>query len=127
MKKYIIISTLFFVFAFMTACSEKSHGHPEVQITSPTSGQQIDHGDTLTITAVVTHTDALHEYDVRVIRVSDRAELYSFEDHTHETQLNISRQWVNDVTEMTDLRVIVRANDHAGNAGADSVDFHAHH
>lgn len=117
----------------LSACNkdEDDHGHgspdtekPVVTISSPTDMQVYYTGDTVKIKGLVTDA-SLHELQIKIIKDSDASVLFTETVDVHDlTSYSISSNWKSFVSDHSNAKVIVLAEDHSANFGSDTVRIH---
>lgn len=111
---------------------EDDHGHdetsdrdkPEITITSPSSMQVYYSGDTVRIKGLVTDA-SLHEMIIKITKDSDGTVLFSETPTVHDMNMyTINTFWKSNVSDHTNARLIVVAQDHSSNISSDTVRIH---
>ncbi len=111
---------------------EDDHGHddssdkdkPVIAMTSPTAMQVFYSGDTVRIKGVVTD-ESLHEMMIKIIKDSDGSVLFTETPTVHDLKIyNINTYWKSQVSDHTNARLIVLAEDHNANVSSDTVRIH---
>ncbi len=96
-------------------------------ITSPTTGQTIDQGDSVRIIGEITNPTDLHGYELIVTDTATGDTLFHKDVHAHGTKVNYRTGFVNTVTDHTPAEFKVIATlDHDGNTAERKVYFHMH-
>ena len=97
---------------------------PTISITSPSSMQVFYNGDTVKIRGLVSDA-SLHELLIKVVKDSDNSVLFSETPTVHDlSSYTINTNWKSQVTDHTNARVIVVAEDHSSNVSSDTVRIH---
>ena len=97
---------------------------PTVVISTPSSMQMYNNGDTIKIRGLVSDA-SLHELLIKIVKDSDNSVLYSETPTVHDlTTYTINSNWKSAVTDHTNASVIVVAEDHNSNVGSDTVKIH---
>lgn len=97
---------------------------PKVQISTPTEMKMYNNGDTVHITGKATDA-SLHEMVIKVVNASNGAEMFKATPTVHDlTEYNFDVKWKSTVNDHTNAKVIVLAEDHSSNVGADTVNIH---
>lgn len=113
-----------------SACKKKEEEQTheaDIQIGAPVAGHTYEHGDTVFINAVITHTDPMHGWDVYLRKTADQSEVFTADAHDHAATYTISQYWVNNVTDHTEMELEVKAViDHDGTTQSKKVTFHCH-
>lgn len=113
---------------FFSACDndKEDTGLPQIVIESPEEGTTFELGDTVHIEVDITHTAELHEYLVELKKASDGTVLFSEGEHSHSTEAHVHDHWVNNVSDHTDMELVVTATDHNDKTNTKKVHFHCH-
>lgn len=98
-RSILIFSTAFILMASIS-CQKDDHNHELVQqakidINSPPDGKLYSKGDTVYIDAKITSIAGIHGYSMQILSPSG-ATLYTTEEHTHGTDIAVSKQWMFD-------------------------------
>jgi hypothetical protein len=81
-------------------------------------------GDSVTIQATCISANTLHGCDIIIRKTADTTVLYSKHMHDHNDTLTINRKWKAELTEATNLEVIIKAAvNHDGKAVSKKVNF----
>lgn len=130
-KAFLILTLL--VATVFTSCKKEDDDHdhtttdttkPVVTISSPTTMQVFNSGDTVRIKGVATDA-SLHELLIRIVKDSDQTELFRATPVVHDlTSYTIDTYWKNAVTDHTNATLIISAEDHSLNVGSDTVKIH---
>lgn len=118
---------LFAAAILLSACGKddiSGDSDPVITILSPTSGQMISAGDSVSIDVTITDDD-MHEFEVLVARAADTSVHYFEEDmDTHDDNVHYTTKFeVPAVSGHTDVMLFVHAEDHDGNESDRSVTF----
>jgi hypothetical protein len=98
-----------------------------ITIYSPTTGQQFDHGATVTISGKIESDEQLHGYKLIIRQKSDNSEKYVENAHTHSKTIEFSETWDVDVEGHQDMELeVIGILDHDGNTITKKIDFHCH-
>jgi len=104
---------------------------PEItfDITSPAEHTTFMLGDTVHISSMFETTGEVHGYSVKIINLSNNnEEVFSKEEHAHESPIHIHEMWVNNVTMHSDMRLDITVEiDHDGTEEVKSIGFHCMH
>jgi hypothetical protein len=131
MKKIFLLTTAI-VLTALTACTKHAgdvtqNTTPEeavITFASPTQGSVYDIGDSVSIQATCTSVSTLHGCDIIVRKAADGSVLYSTHMHDHATTLTINRKWKPELTEATNLEVLIKAAiNHDGKTVTKKVGF----
>lgn len=127
---------LFLAAAQLSSCKkEVDHDHqhnddasdkvkPTVVISTPSSLQMYNNGDTIKIRGLVSDA-SLHELLIKIVKDSDNSVLYSETPTVHDlTSFTLNSNWKSAVSDHTNASVIVVAEDHNSNVGSDTVKIH---
>ncbi len=130
-KAFLILTLL--VATVFTSCKKEDDDHdhtttdttkPVVTISSPTTMQVFNSGDTVRIKGVATDA-SLHELLIRIVKDSDQTELFRATPVVHDlTSYTIDTYWKSAVTDHTNATLIISAEDHSLNVGSDTVKIH---
>ncbi len=98
------------VLLIMGACQKKDETPAQpskvvTSITSPYQGQVVHKGDTVNIMAYISYVSMLHGYTLQIINKNNSQVVYSDEEHTHSDTFNISKQWIDTLTEPVPLEL----------------------
>jgi altronate dehydratase len=97
---------------------------PTVVISTPSSLQMYNNGDTIKIRGLVSDA-SLHKLLIKIVKDSDNSVLYSETPTVHDlTTYTLSSTWKSAVTDHTNASVIVVSEDHNSNVGSDTVNIH---
>lgn len=129
-----ILSVLLLGLVFVTACKKEDDDHdhnsgsdttkPAISLTSPTSMQMYNNGDTVKIRGMVTDA-SLHELLIKITRDSDGTVLFQETPTVHDlTSFSINSNWKSQVTDHTNATVVVLAEDHSSNVASDTLHIH---
>lgn len=130
-----ILLTLGAVAMFTFSSCEKEeddHSHdttgdrdkPVLSITSPSDMQIFYSGDTVRIKGTVSDA-SLHEMLIKILRDSDNSELFRETPTVHDmTSYSINTFWKSQVSDHTNARLIIVAEDHSSNVSSDTVRIH---
>jgi hypothetical protein len=130
MKK--IFFSALIAFTAFTACTKHAGDvtpppvaeEATITFASPTQGGVYAIGDSVTIQATCISANTLHGCDIIIRKAADTTVLYNVHMHDHAATLNISRKWKADLTEATNLEVIIKAAiNHDGKAVSKKVNF----
>lgn len=84
-------------------------------------------GDTVHIHGDIQYQPGLHGYALEIYNTSADTVVFTSEEHAHGTSINIHEMWVNDVTQHSDMRLIISAEiSHDGMTVSDTIHFHCH-
>lgn len=132
MKKYnfLILSALILAISF-TACDSDDDGNhsgepPIIKILSPEDDSSFDHGETITFEIIIEHHTELHNHLVQVINKNNDEVVWEEKGHSHQLELHIHGEMVNEVHHHTDFELRATANDHHGRETTESISFHCH-
>lgn len=112
MKKYILLATVIGIIACGKDKITDSEA-PVITITSPTSGEMVMVGDSVSLDITVTDVD-LHEVTLGVANAADTS-IHYFADgvHSHDTNLHYTQKFVApSVPSHTNVILTVHAEDH---------------
>jgi hypothetical protein len=124
MKIYILAIYVLIIFVF--SFCKKDHDHEDhnhdtekkisMNWAQPAEGSRVKFGDTLRIEGIATHSSEMHGYEVAIYKASDTSTvLYPASEHTHGTELKISKKWVCGLSDSTKLLVkLTVAKSHSG-------------
>ncbi len=99
----------------------------KLKIHSPSNNAMFSLGDTVHIHAVATHNEMLHGWNIHLVNTSSGDTVLFKHAHEHGTTLNIHHNWVNDVTQHSDMKLTIEVMlDHGGNEIYRTVNFHCH-
>lgn len=136
-NKSILFSTIFFAagLILLNSCkkdesTEEEHVHPlsaNINILSPTAGVTVDLGMPVVLSATIGAGFDMHGYDAYLINVTADDTLWSVDAHDHGTNYTITGEWINSVTEHSDMKFkVIAILDHDGNTSSKEVEFHCH-
>ena len=109
------------------SCKKEEHSHPSITISSPTSGQAFDGGDTVYVKANVTSEEEMHGWVVAIRKLPTKQVVFMDDVHDHLTEYNINTYWVNNLSAHSDMEVEVIAYiGHDGDSTSKKVEFHSH-
>jgi hypothetical protein len=117
--KYILTGAVALII-ILAGCQKKDDTTPDatkvsITFSKPTEGQTFKRGDTLFFDAAVGYLSELHGYDLSLINNSDHSILFEDQQHVHTDKVSISRYWVNNLSQATDLTLKLTVKiDHDG-------------
>ncbi len=135
MKSKIIIPLTFAcVLIFFGSCQKEEHNHNDssvvtanIDILTPVTNQEFDHGDSVNIKVNISSSSELHGYQLLLIRLSDNDTVMNVAEHNHLNTYNVVKSWVNNNSIHSDMKLIVKAfTDHDNNFVSKEVQFHCH-
>lgn len=95
--------------------SHESDAEVILNLVSPTDNQSYQLGDTVKILGTITSTSDLHGYNVRLNHPILNMFVINKAFHEHGTSFNVNEYWVNNVSDTTQLKLIIDvAIDHDG-------------
>lgn len=98
-----------------------------ITVSSPSEGDMFMLGDTVHIHGDIEYTPGLHGYAIELTNISADSVVFSMDEHAHDPMLHFDEMWVNNVTDHSDMRLVVSAAiDHDGTLVHDTVHFHCH-
>ena len=95
-----------------TKSANKGQG-PVITVTSPSSNQQFAAGQSITVSASITHTSEIHEVKVRVRNNATGAEIFEFKVDVNATSYDLSRTFVAQSGMV--YKIEIEAEDNMGN------------
>lgn len=86
-----------------------------LNLVSPTENQTYQFGDTVKILGSLSSATSLHGYNIRLNHPTINMFVINQAYHEHGTVFNLNERWVNNVTDTTELKLIIDvAIDHDG-------------
>ncbi|MCX7743540.1 MAG: hypothetical protein N2167_03145 [Flavobacteriales bacterium] len=111
----------------LSACHKHDETDVQIQITSPLTNSMYHLGDTVKIQGTITGNTEMHGYEVKIKNLSQGNVAFITDYHDHGSNYTINEFWVNNVTEHSDMRLVVKVEvDHSGTMVSDSLNFHCH-
>lgn len=105
----------------------EAKNHATITIHSPSAGAVFAKGDTIEIDADAVGELDLHGWQVQIKKKASGEVVFDDDAHKHGETLHVEKQWINNVTEHTDMQLIFSvALDHEGHLESDTVNFHCH-
>lgn len=105
----------------------EAENHATISIYAPTEGAVFAKGDTVKVDAKGVGELELHGWQVQIKKKASGEVVFEDDAHEHGDSLHIVKQWINNVTEHTDMQLIFSvALDHEGHLASDTVSFHCH-
>lgn len=124
MKKLFL--SIIIIAAFIACKKEADSENPVISIYTPTTAQEFESADSVTINFKVEDVD-LHEVGFTIVKTGTTDTLYNKDaEHTHDNPLIVNQKYYIPVTVHTDATLTVNAVDHNGNTASKSVNFHIH-
>ena len=126
MKQLLLIATV--CIAIFTSCKDDNNDNalkPTVTITSPGNDADFKLIDTVNIVADISHTEDLHTYKVSIIKEETGSATILMDEHEHEKNVTVNTNFYLNESNHAHYYIIVSAEDHDGNAGADTVYIHS--
>lgn len=126
MKQLLLITTV--CIAIFSSCKDDHHDNalkPSVTITSPGVDAKFKLVDTVNIVADISHTEDIHTYKVSIIKEETGNTTLLLDEHEHEKNVTINYTYFLNEVNHAHYYIIVSAEDHDGNAGADTVYIHS--
>lgn len=126
MKQLLLIATV--CISFFSSCKDDNNDNalkPSVTITSPGVDAKFKLVDTVNIVADISHAEDLHNYKVSVFNEETGSTTILMDEHEHEKNVTINTTFYLNENNHTHYFIIVSAEDHDGNAGADTVYIHS--
>jgi len=109
----------------LLACNDKAGTTlPEISILSPVDSEEFNSGDSVRVHVMVTHDDDLHHVELTLINTSLGVDVWDTLIHENAQSFMFDQKWLAEVTDHTDMRLRVVAEDHNENMASDSVHFH---
>lgn len=128
-KLFALMAIIFIVFA--GSC--KNDDDPivstaDIVVSTPAEGSMFEQGETIHITGTITTEGELHGYEIYIRNISDNSVAFSFEEHAHGKSLTFDEQWVNNVTDHSDMELeVIAILSHEGDISVSKkVNFHCH-
>lgn len=117
----------------LTSCEEdqtsNSNNTETAKITFdfPSTGDTYMLNDTVYVSGAIEYSEGLHGYQVEIINLTTDSVVFSTDVHAHDALIYFSEYWVNNVSDHSDMKVVVTAAfSHIGDMQSDSVLFHCH-
>lgn len=109
------------------ACKKEDDSeNPLITIFTPTTNQEFDVADSVSINFKVEDAD-LHEVGFTIVKEGTTDTLYNKPaSHTHDSPYVLNKKYFVAAADHTDATLIVNAEDHNGNTASKSVNFHIH-
>lgn len=113
MKNLTIAVIIGTAFAFLISACKKDAANPTVtpaatiSIISPTANQVYHVGDTMHIQATIEGNVKMHGYEIAIVDLATGDTVYTTEDHSHQSTLNVDAHWCCMMPAGTNLRVSV--------------------
>lgn len=132
MKRIFQLSILSISTLFLASCERETvvdDPAPTVDfnIMEPVNMSTFHLGDTIHIHGNITYAPGLHGYKLEIYNTSADTTVLSKEEHAHGSSIDLHEMWVNDVTQHSDMQLIVTAEiSHDGMSVTDTVHFHCH-
>lgn len=93
--KYLLVALVSLIVCSTSCTKSASNGQgPVITVTSPSSNQQFTAGQSITVSASITHTSQIHEVKVRVRNNATGAEILEFKVDVNATSYDVSRSFV---------------------------------
>jgi hypothetical protein len=87
-----------------------------VTFNSPTEGQVIKKGETLTIDADLSFNAEMHGYKLTLVNTTTNQELMNVEEHAHSDKLKVNKTWNDTLSSAADINLTLTvAIDHGNN------------
>jgi hypothetical protein len=120
-KTSIVLITSALCIALACTKKETDTTAPVITISSPTTNQMFNAGDSVTVSFTVTDED-LHGYDYAIIKTATNDTIVDADIDTH-ANANVTEKF--ELTDAaTQYKLVVGAEDHTGNTSSKSVNFH---
>lgn len=137
MKRILSITGLALIISLatiLTSCKkdeeDPAHEHAvtaTIQIFDPVADSAYENGQSVDITVEIEGSAELHGYQILMINTTSGDTVKNVELHDHAMVYSYGGNWINDVTEHSEMVCKVKAIlDHDGNSSEKSVDFHCH-
>jgi hypothetical protein len=126
MKQLLLITTVFV--AIFSSCKDEHNSNgkgPSVTIISPAEDAEFKLVDTVNIKATVSHSVEMHTYKVTVMNEKTGNKTVLKDEHDHAENINVEVPFYLNEENHNHYYIIVSAEDHDGNAGADTVYIHS--
>lgn len=121
-----IIAMLTTLIALQACRHDHNESLPVITINHPVVNATYALNDTVWIEGNITHVAELHEFVVELKDITRDTVVFTTSTHTHVTSAEIKEQWINNVTQHTDMLLTITADDHDGNTTTKTVNFHCH-
>ncbi|MEY3397962.1 MAG: hypothetical protein RL220_556 [Bacteroidota bacterium] len=96
-------------------------------IEEPVAGYTYMAGDTVHVHVQINSDIEMHGYEVLIINDSTSDTVWSVQEHDHAASYHIETEWINNVSDHSDMRVRVNAEvEHEMEVVSEEVHFHCH-
>ena len=125
MKPFFLLLSCFLLLS-ISACREtalEDFSGPEITILSPTAQATFSSGTNIFLNVRLSDVDELHNYSFHVRNQKNEEAVFTYDGHEHGQEALLEQTFSLTVSEETELRLDVWAEDHNGNADSLSVPF----
>lgn len=96
-------------------------------VDNPEEGSMYALNDTVFLQGMIENNVALHGFQLEIINLSADSTVFTYDEHAHDANVTFNQYWVNNVTDHSNMVLVVTAAlDHLGTLATDSVHFHCH-